>query len=159
MRKKFEHVAVEGVGARLGHDVDHAAGMQSVLRRHAVGLHAEFLDGIREGNRQIDVAECVVIVAAVQQVADAVGLAARHRERPDPFDPCMFLLPVRSPPGAVVPAPVSVSNCVRLRPFSGSRRSSLLDHLRDRVLLGLDHVCRSLISTVSVTEPRCIWIF
>ena len=70
---------MEGIGAGLGHDVDHAARMQSVLGRQPGGLHAEFLDRIRERNGQIHVAEGIVVVAAVQQEVDAVGRAAGNR--------------------------------------------------------------------------------
>ena len=57
---------MERIAAGLCHDVDRAARMKTELRLHGVGLHAEFLHGIREGNGQIDVAEGVVIVAAVR---------------------------------------------------------------------------------------------
>jgi hypothetical protein len=50
--------------------------VKAELRLHGVGLHAEFLDCIGERDGQIDVAEGIVVVAAIQQVADAVCLAA-----------------------------------------------------------------------------------
>ena len=78
--QELEEIAVESVGSRLGYDIDHTARVQPVLGRQSVGLHAEFLHRVRERNRHVHVAEGVVIIAAVQQVVQAVGRPAGHRK-------------------------------------------------------------------------------
>ena len=145
---------MESVGAGLGHDIDHAARMQAELRLHGVGLHAEFLHRVRERNRQVHVAEGIVVVAAVQQVVDAVGLAAGHARK----------CPIRSSPEyscclsdrrrAVVPPPTSVSNWVRLRPLSG-RSTILRCSITCAMALSLVSTIDAFAATsiVSVTEP------
>ncbi len=56
--------------------------MQTKLRLKTIRLNAEFLNRIRKRNREVDVAERVIIVATVQQIVDAsTGLAARYGER------------------------------------------------------------------------------
>ena len=60
------------VGAALGDDVHHAAGVLAVLRSVVVGLNAEFLNGVRHGERHVDVGVLVDVVAAVKHV---IGLA------------------------------------------------------------------------------------
>ena len=71
---ELKGVAVPGVGSRFGHDVDHAAGVQSVAGRKRVGFNVELLQGLREGKGQVHIGKCIVIVPAVEQVVDAVAL-------------------------------------------------------------------------------------
>ena len=44
--KKFEHVAVKGIAARLGREIDHAAIEPPEFGRRAVALDLELLDGV-----------------------------------------------------------------------------------------------------------------
>ena len=44
--KKFEHVAVKGIGARFRREIDHAAIEPPELGRRAVALDLELLDGV-----------------------------------------------------------------------------------------------------------------
>ena len=71
---ELEEVAADLIGAGLGDDVDHRAGVQSVTRGYPVRLHAELLQRVRKGEGQIDVGMRIVVVAAVQQVIIAVDL-------------------------------------------------------------------------------------
>ena len=79
---------------------------------------------------------------------------------PDPFDPWIFLLPVRSPPGVDVPPPTSVSNCVRLRPFSGKSTTSA-EFTTCAMPLSLVSTIDALAatSTVSLTAPTVMVMF
>ena len=72
---KLKHVAVILLGAALGDDIDHGAGVLAVLRAVVVGLYAEFLQRIGHGERLIDVGVLVHVVAAVEHV---VGLAHKR---------------------------------------------------------------------------------
>src|SRR5579885_121558 len=51
--QKFEQVAVEAVGARPRHCIDHRPGMQSETRRKKAGLHAELLERVRKRDWQV----------------------------------------------------------------------------------------------------------
>ena len=46
---KFERISVKRVRAGLSNDVDYRTGMNTVTGGHAVRLHAELLQGVREG--------------------------------------------------------------------------------------------------------------
>ena len=69
---KLEGIAVEAAGAGLGDDIYHAAGILSVFRAVVAGLHAEFLERVRERKRLIDVGVFVHVIAAIELVADGV---------------------------------------------------------------------------------------
>ena len=75
---EFEQAAMELVGSRLGHDIDDRAGMQPVARGNAVGLHAEFLQGVGEGKRQVHIGMRIVVIAAVEQIVIPVDLASGY---------------------------------------------------------------------------------
>ncbi len=79
--EELEQGSVERVAAGPGNNVHHRARVNPVLRRQTGSLHAELLNGVREGKGQIDVSERVVIVRGVHQVVDVGGLGARDRER------------------------------------------------------------------------------
>jgi hypothetical protein len=78
--EELKEIAMEGVGAGFRDVVDGSAGVQSVLGRQGVGQNIEFLESVRERDGEVDVAEGVIVVAAVQQIVVAVGLAACNRE-------------------------------------------------------------------------------
>src|SRR5215471_4111562 len=78
---KLKNVAMEGIGARLRHQVDDAARMQSVAGRQRARLHTEFLQRIRKGEGKVDVRKCVVVVAAVEEIVGPVRLAAGYGNR------------------------------------------------------------------------------
>ena len=81
--QELEGSAMELVAAGFRDDVDGAAGMHAVLRRKPRRLHRELLQGVREGEGKVGVEAVVVVVAAIQQEVDLVGLSAcdRHRDR------------------------------------------------------------------------------
>ena len=79
--EEVEDRAVEGIGSGARDDVDDRAGMEAVLRGEAGGLHAEFLNGIGEWERQVHVGERVGVVGAVHQVLGLGALAAGDGER------------------------------------------------------------------------------
>ena len=66
------------VCARLGHRVDCARGVLSILGRQRAGFHLEFLQRVGEGQRQIQVVEWIVMRAPVQQIGQAIVQPARH---------------------------------------------------------------------------------
>jgi hypothetical protein len=76
---ELEEVAGEPVGAGFGDRVDRRAGVHAVLRRETGRRHAEFLERIRERQRQVGVVLRVVVHGAVEQVRHAEGQPARHR--------------------------------------------------------------------------------
>ena len=78
---KLERIAVPLVGARLGDDVHHRAGIVAILRVKAVGLDAELLQRVGEGEGKVDVAHQVFVVAAVQVVADLIRPGAVNCDR------------------------------------------------------------------------------
>ena len=72
LRMNSKSRTVHLVGAALGHDVDYATGVPTVLCRVAARLHAEFLKrvGIREG--LVDVGVNVRVVGAVEPVTGLI---------------------------------------------------------------------------------------
>ena len=140
--KVFEEVAVIRIAARLGHDIDHAAGMQPVLRRQAVGLHVEFLDRVRERNRHVHVAERVVVIAAIQQEVHAVGLRAGHRKLAGAIG-SLHVLAAREVAAIQRHGGRAARERQQLRRVAAVQRqvlnALLVDHLGDRILLGLHH--------------------
>src|SRR5437588_4571766 len=138
--EKIKKVAMETIAARFGNDVHNATRMQSVLRRQRAGLDAEFLNRVRERNWKIHIAEGVIVVAAIQQIADAVGLAACHCKRARTVG-SLHVLAASQIAGRGRGA--STGERQQLRKVSTIERkfydSALLDYLRNCVLLGLDH--------------------
>ena len=78
---ELEDVAVERVGAGLGHQVHRRRRVMAVARRQRAGLDLELLQRVGERRRQVQVVERIVVRAAVHDVGDAVGLAAGDRDR------------------------------------------------------------------------------
>ena len=66
--EKLECIAVEPVSAGFGDDVDDRAGALAELGVVVAGLYAEFLQGVRERERAVDVGHLIDVVAAVQKV-------------------------------------------------------------------------------------------
>ena len=77
--QELEQVPVKSISAGLGDNVHYRAGMQPITSRKAVGLNAEFLKGIGEGEGEIDIREGVIIVSAVHQIIRRIRLSPRDR--------------------------------------------------------------------------------
>ncbi len=71
---KPKHVAVEAVAARFGNDIHYRSRMVAITRRQRTGLHAEFLDGIRERERHVQVGKFIDVVTAIQQIVVGILL-------------------------------------------------------------------------------------
>ena len=84
---ELEEAAVDIVGARLGDDVDDGGGVVAVARGERARLDLEFLEGIRERHRQIEVGAGVVVVGAVHDV-DGAARAIRRPPRSARSDSC-----------------------------------------------------------------------
>ena len=54
--------------------------MQTTLRAHGRGFHAELRYRVREGERKIDVGHVVVVVAAIQSVIGKITLSTGNRD-------------------------------------------------------------------------------
>ena len=78
---EVEDAAIEGVRARLGHDVDCRCGVMPIPRRQRARLDLELLNGIGKRRRQVQVVERVVVGPAVHDVRHPVGLPAGYRDR------------------------------------------------------------------------------
>ena len=134
---ELEQVAVQLVRAGLGHDVHGAAGMQSVARGQSVGLDAELLQGVREGEGEVYVGECVVVVATIEQVVERVALRTEHRD----YDRTIKTLASRHVAGRLDGGPAGEQHqrC-RLAPVQGKLQdASLVDDLGDGVARGFGH--------------------
>ena len=79
--EELEGVAAERVRAGLGHGVDRATRVRAILRRHRARLGAEFLHGIGERQRQVQVVVRVVVHRAVEDPGHAERQAAGQRIR------------------------------------------------------------------------------
>src|SRR2546422_11704943 len=64
------------VGAGLGYSVNCRRGVLPVLSLQRAGLHFEFLERIREGQRQIEVVVWIVMCSSIQYVDQAVVQSA-----------------------------------------------------------------------------------
>ena len=137
--QELKQVAVQLVGAGLGHDIHGAARMQAIAGRQGVGLDAEFLQRVGEGERQVDIRERVVVVSAVEQVVDVVALRTGHRDDHRAVEALAA--------DVVVAGSGSVDRAARQEHQRGGlppvqrqfQNAALIDHLRDGVVLGLDH--------------------
>ena len=78
---ELEEVAVERVGARLGHRVDRGAGVHAVAGRRGARFELELLQRVGEGQRQVQVVVRVVVGGAVEHVGDAKALTAGDGNR------------------------------------------------------------------------------
>ena len=78
--EELEGVSREPVRACLRHGVDRRARVDAVLCGEAARCDAELLQRIREGQREIRVLLLVVVVRAVERVADARLEPASHRD-------------------------------------------------------------------------------
>src|SRR5262249_14626595 len=78
--QKLEQISVERVSARFGHNIDDSPWMEAVLSRKSIRLDIELLNKIRHRNRQVDIAEGVVVITAIQQVTQPICLAACDRK-------------------------------------------------------------------------------
>ena len=81
MPQELEHVAVDRVRARFGDGVDRGARVHAVLRRQRARLDLELLERVGKRQREIQVVVRIVVRRAVEQIRDAVRLAAGDRER------------------------------------------------------------------------------
>ena len=53
--QELKRIPVEAIGAGFGDYVDHSSGMVPILCRKVAGLNTELLNGIREGEGEINV--------------------------------------------------------------------------------------------------------
>ena len=136
--QKLEQVAVHLVGPRFGDHVDHPTRMQTVACGKTAGLNAELLQRVGERERHVDVREVGDVVAAVQQVIGSVALPAgdRHGGRARIILAADHVRVRRRRGGAGDHDEVG-----DLAPVQRQLDDpALVDHLRDRVRPGLDHV-------------------
>ena len=66
--QKLECIAVELIASGLGDDIYHRAGALAKLGVVVAGLHAEFLQRVRERERLVNVRHFIYVVATVQQI-------------------------------------------------------------------------------------------
>src|SRR5712691_10476423 len=71
----FKERAVPTVGARLGEHVDDTVGKAAILGAIAVGLDAEFLDGIGVGRNIAGIAQPGYVGAAIEVVVHRASTA------------------------------------------------------------------------------------
>src|SRR6185312_8372217 len=64
---KIEYVAVDLVCPGLRNNVDHTARVQTIAGGQSTGFHAELLQRIGEGERQVHIRKTVVVVASVEE--------------------------------------------------------------------------------------------
>lgn len=69
--------AVEGICSRVGNDVDHSAGVHTVLRAKPRSFYAELADSIRERKRQVAIGHIVVVITAVEPPHSGIAHTAR----------------------------------------------------------------------------------
>ena len=112
--RKFERVAVEHVGARLGGNADRAAGLESVLRVLRARLYAELLHGVGERQGQVHAVIDVVVQRTVEEVCHAELLASGDG---DPT--ALREAPARGFPVSTA-APAIMTSITGFRPSSGS---------------------------------------
>ena len=67
----FKGVAVKLIRAGLRDRVDRSRRMRAILSRQRTGLHLEFLNGIREWERKILIAQRIVVRAAIEPIGHA----------------------------------------------------------------------------------------
>ena len=78
--QELEAVSRERVGPRLGHRVDRRARLDAPVGGKAARRHLEFLERIRERQRQNGVALRFVVRRTVQRIGDAKWQAAANRD-------------------------------------------------------------------------------
>ena len=69
------------VGAGLRYRVDRGRRVLSILGLQRAGLHFEFLQRIRKGQRQIEVVVRIVVCSSIEYVDEAVVQPAADRNR------------------------------------------------------------------------------
>ena len=125
------------VGPRLGHQVDYRARPHTVTGGDGIGLDAELLQGVGKRQWQVDGAERVVVIAAVQQIIGSVRLSARDRNghRGRIILAAGHIAPRSGDGGAGEQDQLSGLASVERKIHD----APLIDHLRDAVGLRLHH--------------------
>ena len=131
-------VAVQRVGAALGHDVDVAAERAAEFRLPARGHHLELIDGVHAVRNAAQPRRIVVGRQAVDdEVVRKVALAATESLTPGTADvsanSCVLPTLVGDTPGT------SSARSRKLRPFSGRLRPRPARRCRDLAARRLEH--------------------
>ena len=73
---EFKSVAVKCISAGFRNSIHGSRRVISILRRQRAGLHLELLQGVGEGQRQVQIVAGIVMVSTIQKVGHRVSDSA-----------------------------------------------------------------------------------